>query len=83
MSTYEHQLEWSYFEICSVFFSADLSCESASHHFELFYFETGSLVGFVILELPVFFSGVMDGMLGRDNSGIVVVRCGEEREEVH
>jgi hypothetical protein len=30
-------------------------CESLSHQFLLFYFETGSLVGFVILELPRFF----------------------------
>jgi hypothetical protein len=37
------------------FFSADLSCESASHHFELFFFETGSLVGFVVLKLPQYF----------------------------
>jgi hypothetical protein len=38
-------------KIRSVFFSADLS-ESASHHFALFFFETGSLVGFVVLKLP-------------------------------
>jgi hypothetical protein len=33
----------------------DFRCESASHHFALFFFETGSLVGFVILELPWYF----------------------------
>ncbi len=37
------------------FFSADLSCESASHHFAQFFFETGSLVGFVVLDLPQYF----------------------------
>ncbi len=37
------------------FFSADLSCESASHHFALFLFEMGSLVGFVVLRLPQYF----------------------------
>ncbi len=42
-------------EIHSVLFSAVFSCESASHHFALFFFETGSLVGFVILELPWYF----------------------------
>ena len=50
-------LEWPYFEIRSVFFSADFSCESASHHFVLFFFETGSLVGCVVLELPCVLSG--------------------------
>jgi hypothetical protein len=37
------------------FFSADLSCESASHHFALFFFETGSLERFVVLKLPQYF----------------------------
>ena len=37
------------------FFSTDLSCESVSHHFALFFFETGSLVGFVVLKLPQYF----------------------------
>ncbi len=32
-----------------------MSCESASHHFALFFFETGSLVGFVVLKLPQYF----------------------------
>jgi hypothetical protein len=33
----------------------DFRCESASHHFALFFFETGSLVGFVVLKLPLYF----------------------------
>jgi len=48
-------LEWSYFEIHCVFFSTDFRCVSASHHFALFFFETGSLKGFVVLELPQYF----------------------------
>jgi hypothetical protein len=37
------------------FFSADFHCVSASHHFALFFFETGSLEGFVVLEIPRYF----------------------------
>ena len=37
------------------FFSAGFCFESASHHFALFFFETGSLEGFVVLELPQYF----------------------------
>ena len=38
------------------FFSADFHCVSASpHHFALFFFETGSLERFVVLEIPRYF----------------------------
>ncbi len=42
-------------EIRSVFCSTDFCCVSTSHHFALFFFETGSLEGFVVLELPQYF----------------------------
>jgi hypothetical protein len=45
------------------FFSADLSCESASHHFALFFFEMGSLEGFVILKLPQYFCCAPENLL--------------------
>ena len=37
------------------FFCLDFRCESASHHFALNFFETGSLEGFVVLKLPQYF----------------------------
>ena len=37
------------------FFRADFCCVSASHHFSLFFLKTGSLEGFVVLELPRYF----------------------------
>ena len=52
MTNARRKLEWPYFEIRSVFFRLDFRCESASHHFALFFFETGSLEGFVDLKFP-------------------------------
>ncbi len=46
-------LEWPYFEIHCVFFSADFSAVSAVTHSALLYFEMDSLVGFVVLELLI------------------------------
>ena len=42
-------------EIRSIFFSADFAQFQRSHHFALFYFETGCFVGFVVLELPQYY----------------------------
>jgi len=46
-------LEWSYFEIHCVFSAQILAQFWLSHHSTLCIFETGSLVGFVVLELTL------------------------------
>ncbi len=49
-------LEWPYFEIHCIFFSADFSAVSAvTSSFCAVFFETGSLVGFVVLKLTLEF----------------------------
>jgi hypothetical protein len=48
-------LEWPYFEIHCIFCSADFSAVSAVTSLCAVFFETGSLVGFVVLEFPLDF----------------------------
>ena len=48
-------LEGSYFEIHCIFFAQILAQFWLSHHSALCIFETGSLVGFVVLELTLDF----------------------------
>jgi hypothetical protein len=45
-------IEWPYFKIHCVFFSADFSAVSAVTSLCAVFFETDSLVGFVVLEFP-------------------------------
>jgi len=45
-------IEWPYFEIHCIYFSADFSAVSAVTSLCAVFFEMGSLVGFVVLEFP-------------------------------